>query len=81
MRAVDHVIARMPELSHAVRSLYLRDDRFRAICEDFALATVALQRFSLRPDAELRPEVDDFRTVTRELEEELRLYLAASEAS
>lgn len=78
-RAVDQVIERFPERVQTVRLLYLRDERFRAICEDFTLAISALQRFEQRPDASLRPEVDDYRTLVRELEEELRVHLMAAD--
>lgn len=79
MRAVDHVIERFPERMQIVRRLYLRDEKFRAICEDFALSIQALRRFEQRPDAQFRPEVEDYRTVLRELEKELADYMAAAE--
>jgi hypothetical protein len=79
MRAVDHVSERFPDRIGSVRRLYLRDERFRAICEDLALSISSLRRFEKRPDAHMRPEVDDYRTVLRELEIELRDYLIAAE--
>ncbi len=80
MRAVDHVAERFPERMDAVRRLYLRDERFRAVCEDFALSMISLRKFEARPDADIRPEVEDFRTVVLELEEELLEHLDAAEA-
>jgi hypothetical protein len=79
MRAVDHVVERFPERMDAIRRLYLRDEQFRAACEDFALSICSLRRFEARPDAHLRPEVDDYLMVVRELEKELCSYLSAAE--
>ncbi|MDS9469813.1 hypothetical protein RGQ15_19835 [Paracoccus sp. MBLB3053] len=77
MRTVDLVIERFPQLSTAVRQLFLRDSEFRAICEDFSLALESLHRFEARPDAPMRTEVDDYRNLVRELEEELRRHIEA----
>jgi hypothetical protein len=81
MRTVDHVVERFPERTEQVRRLYLSDERFRSICEDFSLSIDSLRRFEKRADAHLRPEVDDFRTVLHELEDEIRGYLAAAESA
>jgi hypothetical protein len=79
MRAVDQVVERFPERMELVRRLYLSDEQFRSICEDFSLSIASLRRFERRPDAHVRPEVDDYRTVLRELEDEIRGYLAMAE--
>jgi hypothetical protein len=79
MRAVDHVIEHFPDRTELVRRLYLQDEQFRAICEDFELSITSLRGFEKRPDAHTRPEIDDYRTVLRELEDELRKYLIAAE--
>jgi hypothetical protein len=81
MRAVDQVVERFPEQMEMVRRLYLSDEQFRSICEDFSLSVDSLRRFERRPDAHLRPEVDDYRTLLRELEDEIRSYLAAAEST
>lgn len=75
MRAVDHVIARFPDMGTTVRQLYLRDEEFRTICEDLGLAIDSLRHYQDRPDADLRSEIDDYRKLLHELEEELREYL------
>ncbi|MHA3979831.1 hypothetical protein ACW9UR_19315 [Halovulum sp. GXIMD14794] len=71
MRVVDQVSERFPDRALLIRRLYLRDEGFRAVCEDLALTLSSLRRFEARPDAHLRPEVDDYRTVLCELEAEL----------
>jgi hypothetical protein len=56
----------------------LRDPEFRALCEDYALATASLAGFEARRDASERPEIAEYRTVLAELEAEiLRCVLTA----
>lgn len=81
MRTVDHVVERFPDRVATVRRLYLKDERFRAACEDFALSVASLRRFEARPDSELRPEIDDYRRLLQELGDELAAYLAAAEGN
>ena len=78
MRPIDRVLERFPECAVLARRLYLGDERFRSICEDFALAHKSLRNFEERADADLRPEIDDYRSLIKELEEELQKYLAAA---
>lgn len=75
MRAIDRVIERFPEMASTARALYLRDERFRSICDDLSLAFASLQAFEQRPDANARPEIADYRQVLEELEAELESYL------
>ncbi|MBK0400120.1 hypothetical protein H0I76_13050 [Limibaculum sp. M0105] len=60
-----------------MRQLYLKDERFREACEDYAASIASLRRFEARDDAELRPEVQDYRRLLRELEDELHKYLSS----
>ena len=76
MRPIDCVIERFPECAVLVRRLYLGDERFRAICEDYALALTSLRNFEERADADVRPEIDDYRSLIQELEDELQKYLS-----
>ena len=79
MHVVDQVIQRFPDNVVVVRRLFLSDAHFRAVCEDYALCIASLRRFEARPDAGLRPEVDDFRRIRVELELELRNHLIVAE--
>lgn len=79
MHVIDQVLARFPEKVATVRRLYLRDERFRSVCEDYVLCVDSLRRFEDRYDASTRPEVTDFRQIQRELEHELRSYLTTAE--
>jgi hypothetical protein len=72
------VLHRFPLQAPAVRRLALRDPEFRALCEDYALATASLAGFEARRDACERPEIAEYRTVLAELEAEiLRCVLTA----
>ena len=81
MHVVDHAIERFPASASVVRRLYLSDKSFREACGDLALSIASLRSFEARPDAHLRPEVEDYRQLLRELEAELRLYIDAAEAA
>ena len=70
------VLDLFPEKSVAVRERFLRDEAFRGLCEDYALARDTLVRFEAMPDADHRPEVPDYRTVISELETEIATALA-----
>ena len=70
------VLALFPERSLHIRELFLRDESFRGLCEDYALARDTLVRFEAMPDADQRPEVPDYRSVISELEKEIATALA-----
>ncbi len=65
------VLERFPGRGLVIRENFLRDESFRELCEDYALACETLVRFEALPDADQRPEVPDYRSVISELEEEI----------
>lgn len=70
------VLALFPEQSLTIRKLFLRNESFRGLSEDYALARAALARFEALPDAGQRPEVPEYRAVIRELETEIAVMLS-----
>lgn len=78
MHAIDHVVAHFPDQASVVRRLYLSDEHFRAVCEDYLLCINSLTKFETRPDARSRPEIEDYRQLLQELELEMATYLNAS---
>ncbi len=70
------VLNLFPEKSVAARELFLRDEVFQGLCEDYALARDTLVRFEAMPDADQRPEVPDYRLLISELEREIATMLA-----
>ena len=74
-QGLKQVLSLFPEQSLAVRELFLRDEGFRGLCEDYALACDTLVRFEVLPDADQRPEIPDYRSVISELEKEIATVL------
>lgn len=72
------VVSRFPEKAALVRRLALRDEGFRGLCEDYALAKQSLAGFEARKDAAVRPEIADYRTVIGELEDEIAGFVSAA---
>ena len=65
---------RFPEDALLIEQLFVRDEEFRLLCEDYVLSRYALARFEAAPDN--RPvEIADYRVVVVELEQEIRDYL------
>jgi hypothetical protein len=75
--AFQALLDRFPGRSQAICRAALRDQGFRALCDDLLLAIAALERFEQRPDAALRPEIPDYRILIAEMEAELLAHLAA----
>lgn len=73
------VMARFPGKSDLIRVLALRDQTFRGLCDDLALAIEELRRFEARPDAQEREEIPEYRAIIRELEAEVAAYLSRNE--
>lgn len=74
--AIAQVAERFPTMAPALRRLALRDPAFRSLCEDYALARASLAAFEARPDADVRPEIADYRSVIDELDAEIARFLA-----
>lgn len=68
---LERAVARFPKAAATLRWLALNDSGFREICEEYALAQSSLAIFDSRPDAALRPEIGDYRTVIAEIETEI----------
>lgn len=66
---------RFPKFVSVIRRLFLKDQGFRSICEDYVLAVETLARFQRLPDADFRTEIPEFKRVVHELEVEILSYL------
>ena len=73
--AYQHVIQRYPQKARAIRTLLLKDHKFRGICEDYEDAREAIVWWShsARGDAKLRAA--QLETVCGELEDEIEHFL------
>ena len=74
---IRHIRERFPGKNHAIDLLIAEDPEFRAVCEDHDTCVNALRYWteSGEPEAEIR--VNEYRTLIRELEEEVTQALAA----
>lgn len=69
------IIARFPQDGVLIRRLMLKDETFRAICEEYMLACASLAWFEALPDGSNRQEVHDFRSLLPGLEIEIGQFL------
>jgi hypothetical protein len=65
------VLDRFPQHMSGIRRLFLRNEAFKNLCEDYALAVETLARFKNLPDADYRIEIPEYRDLIRELEMEI----------
>ena len=74
-----HIRERFPDKNHSIDLLMAEDPEFPDLCEDFDACVDALRYWarSKQPEAETR--VDEYRTLVRELEEEIAQALLAME--
>lgn len=66
--AIQIVIEAHPEMASAVRRLYLADQSFRDLCQDFAAAQATLGGLATHPAHESRPEVVEYRRLVLDLD-------------
>jgi hypothetical protein len=69
------VLAMFPGRTQEILQLSLRDPAFRGLCEDLEEAQASLMRLANLPGPGERPEVAEYRTITSELQEEVRVYV------
>ena len=74
-----HIRERFPDKNHSIDLLMAEDPEFPDLYEDFDACVDALRYWarSKQPEAETR--VDEYRTLVRELEEEIAQALLAME--
>ena len=72
------IVTRFPQDGVLIRRLMLRDETFRAICEEYMLAHASLLWFEALPDGKNRQEVADFRALIPGLEVEIEQFLQKS---
>ena len=69
------VVERFPDRQAHILRLALRDEGFRALCEEYELARQSYGRLQVTP--ERAAEVAEYRAVIADLEEEIRGFLAS----
>ena len=74
-----HILEKFREDSHTIARLIEKDDEFLAMCEDYDACVNALQYWAKSKEAEAQTRVNEYRTLIKELEEEISQALAALE--
>jgi hypothetical protein len=73
------VVERFPDRHRRILELALRDEDFRALCEEYDLARKSYSRLQVLPGRD--NEVAEYRTLITELEDEIRSYLQAGRSA
>jgi hypothetical protein len=71
----NHILEQFPEKSHTIALLMEEDPEFLALCEDCDACVKALPYWAKSKEPEAKSRVNEYRTLVRELEEEIRVAL------
>lgn len=71
-------LERFPEEAGSIRQLFLADPSFRNVCADYSLACAGLARVESVAAARTPSEIDEYRTLVRELEAEMMGMLSGA---
>ena len=74
-----HILEKFREDSHIIARLIEEDGEFLAMCEDYDACVNALQFWTKSREPEAETRVNEYRTLIKELEEEITQTLAALE--
>jgi hypothetical protein len=70
-----HILERFQEDSHTIAHLIEADGEFLALCEDYDACVDALRYWAKSSEPEAETRVKEYRTLIKELEEEIRVAL------
>ena len=73
------ILKQFPEHSHTITRLMEEDPEFLALCEDYHLCVEALRYWEQSKEHEAETRVNEYRTLIKELEEEISQFLVALE--
>ena len=73
------ILKQFPEKSHTISRLIEEDSEFLAMCEDYGACVEALQHWEQSTEPEAKTRVNEYRTLVRDLEEEIVQALAGLE--
>jgi len=74
-----HIIEKFPKKSHDIARLLEKDPEFLALSEDYDVCIKALQHWEQSKEPEAKTRVNEYRTLVRDLEEEIVQALAGLE--
>jgi hypothetical protein len=70
-----HILEQFPEKSHIIFHLVEEDPEFFALCEDYDICVNALRYWEQSKKPEAKTRINEYRTLAREIEEEIRAAL------
>ena len=73
--AVQAAIACFPDRGHAIEEVARTEDSFRSLCEDFAEAQAALERWERSPSSVREARCAEYRELVRDLAVEIEAEL------
>ena len=74
-----HIRERFPDKKHSIDLLMAKDPEFLDLCEDHDACVDALRYWAKSEKSEAETRVDEYRTLVRELQEEIAQALEAME--
>jgi hypothetical protein len=74
-----HILGKFREDSHTIARLIEEDGEFLAMCDDYDACVDALRYWAKSKEPEAETRVNEYRTLIKELEEEITQALAALE--
>ena len=74
---VRHIRERFPDKTHTIDLLIANDPEFLDLCEDHDACVDALRYWAKSEKSEAETRVDEYRTLVRELQEEIAQALEA----
>ena len=74
-----HIRKRFPDKKQSIDRLMAENPEFLAVCEDYDVCIEALQHWEQSKEPEAKTRVNEYRTLIKELEEEISQALAALE--
>ena len=74
-----HIRERFPDKKHAIDLFMAEDPEFLTLCEDHDACVDALRYWADSKEPEANTRVDEYRTLVRELQEEITQVLEALE--
>lgn len=67
-----HILEQFPEKSHTIAGLLEEDPEFLTLCEDYDTCVNALRYWEQSKEPEAKTRVNEYRTLVREIKEEIK---------
>ena len=72
------ILSRFPDKNHLITLRMSEDPEFYALCQDYEICNQALRHWCESGETEAAARIDEYRTLIRELEEEIAAELKSA---